>query len=82
MNRHIKRLNDCKAIKCLHSRLKCVDAFQFVLKMKFHLQNVHCIDFIKDIKRRRSDSEVKFEPDRRKRSRRTKNHDLNVKLET
>ena len=49
--------------------------------MKFHLQDVHCIQFTKGIKRRRSGSEVEFEPDRRKRSRRTKDHDQDVKLE-
>jgi hypothetical protein len=82
IDRHIKRLDDCKATKCPHPRLKCVDAFQSVLEMKFHLQDVHCIDFTKGIKRRRSGSEVEFEPDRRKRSRRTKDHDLDVKLQT
>ena len=33
------------------------------------------------MKRRRSGSEVEFEPDRRKRSRKTKDHDQDVKLE-
>lgn len=82
IDRHIKRLDDCKAIKCPHSRLKCVDAFQSILEMKFHLQNVHCIELIKGIKRRRSSNEVEFEPNWRKRSRRIKDYDLDVKLET
>ncbi len=33
--------------------------------MKFHLQDVHCIKLTKGIKRRRSGSEVEFEPVRR-----------------
>ncbi len=79
---HIKLLDGCKATKCTHPRPKYVDAFPSVLELKFHLQDIHYIEFTKGIKRRRSGSEVEFEPNRRKRSRRTKDHDLDVKLET
>lgn len=75
-------LDGCKATKCTHPRRKCVDTFPSVLELEFHLQDVHCIELTKGIKRRRSGSEVEFEPNRRKRSRRTEDHDLDVKLET
>ena len=58
INRHIKMLNSCKAIRCIHLRWKCINIFLFILKMKFHLQNIHCIELIKDIKRYRFSSEV------------------------
>ncbi len=79
IDEHIEMLNDCKAIKCTHSRWKCLDIFSFVLKMKFHLQNVYCIELIKEIKRRRFNSEVKIISTRRKRFRRIKNRDSDVK---
>jgi len=81
IDRHIERLDDCKATKCPHPRPKCVDAFQSVLELKFHLQDVHCIELTKGTKRRRSGSEVDTMPARRKRSRQTKDHDLDMKLD-
>jgi len=50
--------------------------------MKFHLQDVHCIKFSKGVKRHRSGSEVEIMPARRKRSRQTKDHDPDMKLDT
>lgn len=82
IDEHIEMLDDCKAIKCTHSRRKCVDAFSFVLKMKFHLQNVYCIEFIKEVKRRRFGSEVKTMSAWKKRFRQIKNYDADVKLDT
>ncbi len=76
---HIEMLDGCKATKCTHPRRKCLDAFPSVLEMKFHLQDVHCIELTKGTKRRRSGSEVETTPARRKRSRRTKDRDPDVK---
>lgn len=45
INGHIEMLDGCKATKCTYPRRKCVDAFPSVLEMKFHLQDVHCIEF-------------------------------------
>jgi hypothetical protein len=50
--------------------------------MKFHLQDVHCIEFTKGVKRGRSGSEPETMPARKKRSRQTKDHDQDVKLDT
>ena len=79
---HIERLDGCKATKCPHPRPKCVKAFPSVLEMKFHLQDVHCIEFTKGVKRRRSGSEPETMPAWKKRSRQTNDHDHDVKLDT
>ena len=79
---HIALLDDCKATNCAHLRQKCVDAFPSVLELKFHLQDVHCIELTKGIKRRRSNSEVDATPARRKRSRKSEDHDSDVKLDS
>ena len=60
----------------------CVEAFLSVLKMKFHLRDVHCIEFTKGVKRGRSGSETATMPAWKKRSRQTKDHDQDVKLDT
>ncbi|KAL2056550.1 hypothetical protein ABVK25_002944 [Lepraria finkii] len=78
IDRHIEGLDGCQATKCPHPRPKCVDAFPSVLEMKFHLQDVHCIELTKKTKRRRSRSEVETMPARRKNLRRTKD----VKLDS
>jgi len=81
IDRHIEMLDDCKATKCTHSRRQCVDAFPFVLEMKFHLQDVHCIELTKEAKRRESGDEMETMPAPRKRSRQTKDYDADVKLD-
>lgn len=40
IDRHIEELDDYKANRCPNPRPKCVDAFQSVLGLKFHLQDV------------------------------------------
>jgi len=82
IDNHIERLDGSKAPKCPHPRARCVEAFQSVLEMKFHLQDVHCIESTKRVKRRRSSSELEPQPHRRKRARRIKDHDPDVKLDT
>ena len=81
INDQIEELDGCKATKCLHPRPKCVDAFPSFLEMKFHLQNVHCIEFTKGVKRRRSSSKVDTMPARKKRSRQTKDHNPDMKVD-
>ena len=78
---HIDMLDGCKATKCSHPRQKCVDAFPSVLELKFHLQDVHCIEFTKGIKRRRSTSGVDTMSPRRKRARIGKDRDPDVKVD-
>ena len=78
---HIEELDGSKATKCPHPRPECVEAFPSVLEMKVHLQNVHCIEFTKGVKRRRSGSEVETMPARRMRSRQTKDYDPDVKVD-
>ncbi len=75
-------LTDVTVSQCSHSRSKCVETFSFILKMKFYLQNVYCIEIIKEIKRERFDSELKIMSTRKKRFRQIKNHDQDVKLNT
>ena len=82
IDKHIEELDDYKANRCPHPRPKCVDAFQSVLEMKFHLQDVHCIEVSKGVKRRKSLSEEEPMPVRRKRSRQSNNHDPNAELES
>lgn len=72
-------LDGCKATKYLHPQQKCVDAFPSVLELKFHLQDVYCIELTKGIKRRRSTSGVDTMSPRRKRSRKSEDHDPDVK---
>lgn len=79
---HIEMLDSCKVTKCTQPRRKCVDAFPSVLEMKFHLQDVNCIEFSKGVKRRRSGSEVDTMPAQKKRSRQTKDYDADVKLDS
>ena len=81
IDRHMERLDGCKALKRSHSRSKCVDVFPSVLELKFHLQDVHCIEFIKKIKRRKFESEENTLPARKKRPGKIKNHGPDVKLE-
>jgi len=59
---HIAELAGCKATKYPHPRPKCVEDFTSILELKLHLQDVHCIEFTKEIKRRRSDSEEETMP--------------------
>jgi len=59
---HIAELAGCKATKCPHPRPKCVEDFTSILELKFHLQDVHCIEFTKEIKRQRWDSEEETMP--------------------
>lgn len=77
---HIIELDSCKAIKCSHSRLRCVKAFLSVLKIKFYLQDIHCIKFIKGVKRWRFSSKVKTMLAQRKRFKQTKDNNSNIKL--
>lgn len=78
---HIKRLNNNKAIKCSHSRSECVRAFDSRLKLKFHLQNIHCIELLKEIKRRRSNSEEEIQSDRKRRFKCIDIRDSDVKID-
>ncbi|KAL2041983.1 hypothetical protein N7G274_005171 [Stereocaulon virgatum] len=82
IDRHIERLDDCKATRCPHPRARCVEAFQSVLEMKFHLQDVHCIESTKSVKRRRSSSELEPQSHRRKRARQIEDRDSDVKRDT
>lgn len=75
-------LDNCKAIRCTHSRQKCVDVFLFVLKIKFYFQNVYCIEFIKEVKRRKFGSKLKIMSTRTKRFRQIKDYDSDVKFDT
>lgn len=81
LDEHIGLLDDCKATKCTHPRQKCIDAFPSVLELKFHLQDVHCIELTKGIKRRRSTNQADTMPARRKRSRMSKDRDPDVKVD-
>jgi len=54
----IQALNDTKAIKCPHSLPWCPTSFESAQKRRFHLQDVHCIEFSKEIKRGRSNNET------------------------
>lgn len=81
LGEHIGLLDDSKATKCTHPRQKCIDAFPSVLELKFHLQDVHCIELTKGIKRRRSTNQADTMPARRKRSRMSKDRDPDVKVD-
>ncbi|KAI9800690.1 MAG: hypothetical protein M1825_004012 [Sarcosagium campestre] len=74
-------LDGCKATQCPHPRRKCVDAFPSVPELKFHLQDVHCIELTKGIKRRRSASGVDTMSPRRKRSRKSEDRSPDAKVD-
>ena len=80
IDRHIERLDGCIATKCPHPRPKCVNAFPSVLEMNFQPPGCPLHRFYNGTKRRRSGSEVDTMSARRKRSRKTKDHDPDVKL--
>ena len=41
VEQHISELSDCKPNVCPHPRAQCTEAFDSILKLTFHLQDVH-----------------------------------------
>ena len=74
-------LDGCKTTQCSYPRRKCVDAFPSVLELKFHFQDVHCIELTKSIKRRRSTNGLTTMSPRRKRSRKSEDRSPDVKVD-
>ena len=65
IEQHISELSDCKPNICSHPRAQCTEAFDPVLKLTFHLQDVLCWipkpSSKKNVKRCPTDTEVKSE---------------------
>jgi hypothetical protein len=80
--RHIQELDESKPPKCLYSGSQYIRSFDSGLKLQFHFQDVHGIDFIKKpkrLKRLREKSE-NGQPVRQKRQRQWyKEEELKIK---
>lgn len=61
---HIAKLEGEKPPICLHPRTQCTEVFFSMQDLKFHLQDVHCIEFSKGCKRPSLESEA--DPESRK----------------
>jgi hypothetical protein len=50
IHKHIgKDLGDSKPPICPHPRPQCAEAFESVQELRFHLQDVHCLEFTRDL---------------------------------
>ena len=71
----VQAFDGTNAGKCPHPLPWCPTSFESAQKRRFHLQDAHCIEFNKGIKRGRSDSETEIKAedatDRIKKRRRT-----------
>lgn len=57
IDQHSENWGGDKAPICPHPRGLCVDAFQSVQELKFHLQDVHCVELKEECKRSSPESE-------------------------
>ena len=80
VDEHITTLDGSRWVQCSHPRPRCVGSFESVQDLKFHLQDVHCIEPTKRSKRRRSHDELETKPDHIKRSRRITLHNTETKI--
>lgn len=79
---HVYRcLEDNKLPNCPHPRSQCADAFDSAQELKFHLRDVHCVQFIKGSKKSRPADEVGDTLPKRKRARGTNKNDVNMEFE-
>jgi hypothetical protein len=67
--------------KCPHPRSQCADAFVSTQELKFHLQDVHCVEFIKGSKKSRPADEVSDKHPKCRRVRGTNKNDANMEFE-
>ena len=70
--RHVETLDESKPLNCPYPGLQCRATFNSVGKLKFHLQDIYCLDFIKEpksLKRSKEDCEVEMQPAEVKRQR-------------
>lgn len=58
INQHRENLVHNKASMCSHPQRRCADTFESVQELKYHLQDVHCVELRKGCKRFSPDSEV------------------------
>ena len=66
IDRHVERLDPCKANICPHPRPKCAEAFPSFLELEFHLKDVYCVESAKRVKRWRSESKPATMPAQKK----------------
>lgn len=59
-------LDDTKTLKCPYPREQCDEAFQSMQDLKFHLQDVHCVDLKRGCKRSCPDSDATPRPSKTK----------------
>jgi hypothetical protein len=62
IDQHSENLGGSKVPMCPHPRGQCADAFKSAQELKFHLQDVHCVELRKGCKRSSPESEVDTRP--------------------
>jgi hypothetical protein len=73
--------DDSKSLKCpLVSLPQCEDAFKSAQEVKFHLQNVHCAEFVKASKKSKLTDDVDAKPRNCKKARTTFKQDPDVSI--
>ena len=64
IHRHVETLDESKPLNCPHPGLQYTAIFNLVKKLKFHLQDIYCLNFIKELKslkRSKKDREVEIQ---------------------
>ena len=74
MDKHIENLEKTNTTRFGHPRSKYAKPFELVQALKFHLQDLHCIEQSKRQKRSRSQEESEIKLNRTKRSKRIRSY--------
>jgi hypothetical protein len=78
---HVGKLDDIKLPTCRHPRVQCAEVFASVQELKFHLQDIHCVELGKGLKRSSPESEVDTRPRKIRRPGDTNVTDIDIETE-
>jgi hypothetical protein len=68
LGQHSRKLEVSKALQCLHPRVQCGKVFKSAQELSFYLQDVHCVELTKGLKRSRVEDEAGTKPSKVKRA--------------
>lgn len=58
VDEHLVKPNNTKILKCQYPRTQCAEGYPSIQDLKFHLQNVHCVDLRRGCKRSSPDRDA------------------------